>query len=470
VRPLRQSLHRRVAGVLQQQFPEIDENRPEIVALHFEQGGENLSAGEYWRRAGDQALRLAEYVAADQQFERGLGLVPGAAQSPARARLEIELLTGLGTVQFMTKGYAAPEVEQTFARAWEQCDRSGDDVSVKVLYGVWSVYLTRGDREATAKLLPRFRLAAQSEDLVTRLTGHASLGVYAFDRGDFAEAHEHLVSTRQFYGTDAFQSFTRQYGFDGGLYFHAYDMSAVWSLGYPDQADAIRRELQDIAERSRNPFSICIALAYGATLAHNRGEAELALELSDRLIGLAMEQHLYLWLAAATCGRGGALRLLGRVDEAVPTIQQGLAIYRGIGVMSAYSYYLTYLAAAHRDAGQIAEGLAVVDEGLSLCETMVQRFHESELLRIKGDLLALQDDHAGAESHYRRALDLAAKQGARSYELRAAVRLSQEYATQGQRTDALTCVSRTFDWFQEGFQTADLKSAATLRSHVIREG
>ena len=466
-RPTRQSLHRRVARVLRQQFPDVEQHRPEILALHYEQGCENLPAAQYWQRAGDQALKHAAYEAAIQQLERGLELLHAVETSAERTRLEIDLLTTLGTALFLSKGFAATEVERTFALAWDLCEQLGEDIPAMILYGIWSVHLTRGTREATAKLIPRVRrLATRRDDPTASLSGLAMLGAYSFDRGDFLEAREHLASARRFYGTEAFHRFAQQQQFDGGLYCYAYEMSTMWTLGYADTAEEIRKELQDIAERSRNPYFMSIALAYGETLARCRGETHAALERSDRLIALATEQRLYLWVAAASCGRGGALQQQGALDEAITTLQQGLTLYRGIGVMSAYSYYLTYLAAAYRDARQVDEGLAIVDEGLSLCDSLVQRFHEAELVRLKGELLQLRPDERGAEAHFRRSRDIARRQQARAYELRAAVSLSRWLQARQKGDAARQLLGEVYGQFTEGFDTGDVREARALLAEL----
>ena len=203
LRSTRQGLHLQVANVLRQRFPDIDEQRPEILAQHFEQARELATAVDYWHRAGDHALKRAAYTEATQQLERGLALLRTLPESPARDRQEIELLTTLGTVLFSTMGHAAVEVEQTFSRARTLCDRLGEDLSLKVLAGIASVYIARSDREATAALLPRFeRLAARTDDVVASITGHAVLGGTAFWSGDFVAARHHLAIAERFYGTE----------------------------------------------------------------------------------------------------------------------------------------------------------------------------------------------------------------------------------------------------------------------------
>ena len=457
----RQDLHRRVAQVLQRQFPDIEQRRPEIIALHFEQGGENVAAAGYWRCAGDLALRHAAYVEATRQLERGLGLLQqNLPESRERIEAEIELLTSLGTVQLMTKGYGAAEVEQIFARAWERCERLSTDMPPKVLAGIWAVQIMRSNREGIDKLLPRVALLAlRTDDPVSALSGHGALGANAFWRGNFREANEHLAEGRLFYNTPAFERFAQDWGYDGGLDLYGLEMCTLWQLGFPDRAEALRCEMLAIAERSRNPYSLAAALAWGTAVTFDRGAADTTIELSQRLSALASEHHLYPWLAIAACALGGALLQQGDAEGAIPAIQQGLGLYQGLGMLSSYAYYLTYLAAAHLAAHHPDEGLAVVAEGQSLCDTLVAQFHRPELLRLKSELLLLKGETVAAENGLRCALGVARQQEARSYELRAALSLSRLLATQHKPAEARTLLRDVYGWFTEGFDTKDLRDA-----------
>jgi class 3 adenylate cyclase/tetratricopeptide (TPR) repeat protein len=467
VRTTRRGLHLQVANVLRQQFPDVEADRPEILAQHFEQGGELATAVDYWHRAGDRALKRAAYIEATQQLERGRALLGALPESPARDRQEIELLTTLGTVLFSTRGHAAGEVEQTFSRARQLCERLGEDLSLKVLAGIASVYIARSDLEATTALLPRFeRLAARTDDVVASITGHAVLGGAAFWSGDFVAARHHLAVAKRFYGTEAWKRFSRDYGYDGGFFIYPYTMSILWNLGYPDQAEALRKESMAIAEASGNPYSILIALGFAATLTYDLGQPDTTLTIAERLGALSTEQHLYFWSAIGMLARGGALSQQGNSEDAIALITQGLDVCRGVGVFSSYGYYLTYLAAAHARAENVAEGLAVVEEGLSRCQTELTRFHESELHRLKGDLLVLQGEPAAAEASYRRALVVAQHRQAKSPELRAAIGMGRLLQQVGRSDEARAQLAGIYGWFTEGAATKDLRDASRLLAEL----
>jgi predicted ATPase len=93
-----------------------------------------------------------------------------------------------------------------------------------------------------------------------------------------------------------------------------------------------------------------------------------------------------------------------------------------------------------------------------------ERYYESELHRVKGELLMMQDDSnvARPQSCFQRAIEIARKQSAKSLELRATMSLARLLAKYGKRAEAQTMLAEIYDWFTEGFDTADLKDAKLL--------
>jgi predicted ATPase len=116
-------------------------------------------------------------------------------------------------------------------------------------------------------------------------------------------------------------------------------------------------------------------------------------------------------------------------------------------------------------AGRIAEGLAAIEEAINHSENTEERWMIAEMLRIKGELLLLQGGPTAAvtaEDHCRQALDWAARKGALSWELRAAMSLAGLLCDQGRFADAKALLQPVYDRFTEGFDTADLKTAKLL--------
>jgi TOMM system kinase/cyclase fusion protein len=462
MRSARQDLHRRVASVLKQRFPEVEQHRPELLAQHFEGAGDVDAAVDYYHRAGSRAMRRGAYVEAARQLGHGLELLRAQSESPDRRQLELEVLTTLGTVQFSTRGFGSDDVERTFSRARALGEQLGGEVSPKVLTGIMGVYFTRSDRESTAALLPIFEQLAERSDPVAAITGHATLGLAALFEGDLETARERLTVARRYYGTEEFQTFARAWGYDGGMLVYAWQTIALWQLGYPDQAEALRREMMSIAEATKEPYSLLIALSFGTTLTDYRGDDAATLELAARLMQLSSEQRLYAWLASAMVAQGGALLRGGDAEAAIAQIRQGLDLFRAAGVLLSYSWFLPDLAAAYAAAGKVGEGLAIVDEGLSRCERELLRFHEPELWRVKGELELRQGDATAAEASFRRALEIARRRRAKSFELRAAMGLSRLLRQQGRAEEACSSLRGLYRGFTEGFETRDLREARAL--------
>ena len=124
-----------------------------------------------------------------------------------------------------------------------------------------------------------------------------------------------------------------------------------------------------------------------------------------------------------------------------------------------------YTAEGLGKAGQIADALDAIDDAIARAERTEELWQIAELLRVKGELVLLQDaapQAAAAEDYFRQALDWAPRQGALSWELRAATSLARLLRDQGRSADALALIQPVYDRFTEGFGTADLKAAKAL--------
>jgi TOMM system kinase/cyclase fusion protein len=462
-RPTRRRVHSLIASTLRERFREIEQSQPEVLGQHYEKAEQPEAAADYWHRAASRSVRRAAYVEATLQLERGLAILNAQPVSPQRVRREIELLVTQGIFLAQTRGSGVPEVEETLARADSLSRRLGEDLPLQVVNGLMSMHVTRSDRNAVEQLLPQFRrMAEQQEDLLAHTSGHLLLGIEAFWRGDFASARLHVARTYALTDSEPMRQYVRSYGHESTLYAHAYLMLSLWNLGYPDQAQEILREMIERGEAASDPYSILIALGFGVSLPLHRGETEEALAMIDRLTTIATEQKLFFWLAGAMCTRGVAFVQTGAAEAGVALVRQGLDVYRGIGVMASYSYYLSQLVAAHLAAGQLDEGLAVADEGMDLCDRLLARFHRPELFRLRGELLLAKGDVEGAEASMRRSVEAARAQQGRAYELCATMSLARLLDTTGRRAEGHELLAAIYGSFTEGLETRDLREARAL--------
>jgi predicted ATPase len=235
-------------------------------------------------------------------------------------------------------------------------------------------------------------------------------------------------------------------------------------LGYPDQALHGIKEALTLAQELTHPFSQAHALVQAAIFHQFRREAQAVQERAEALVTLSTEQGFPYWLAYGIILRGWALALRGEGAEGIVRMRQGLVAYRGTGAELHRPYFLSMLAEAYGEAGQSEEGLTVLVEALSLVDKTGERHWEAELHRRRGELLLMQQGQnvGEAEECFRKALDIAGRQKAKSLELRAAMSLSHLWQQQGKREEARQMLADIYGWFTEGFETADLKEAKFL--------
>jgi len=252
---------------------------------------------------------------------------------------------------------------------------------------------------------------------------------------------------------------------------HIYAAWTLWYLGYPDQGLARSHETLTLAQQSAHPFSLTLALSCAAVFHQLRREVHAVQEHADSAIHLATEQGFPHWRAQSSLLRGWILAQQGQAQAGIAQIQQGMTTWRATGAEQARPYCLALLAEAYGTIAQPESGLTVLAEALTLAETTGDRWYEAELHRLKGALLLQQnaDNQAEAERCFHHALEIARTQQAKSLELRAGMSLSRLWQQQGKRQEAYDLLAPVYNWFTEGFDTADLKDAKALLDELAEE-
>jgi tetratricopeptide (TPR) repeat protein len=118
------------------------------------------------------------------------------------------------------------------------------------------------------------------------------------------------------------------------------------------------------------------------------------------------------------------------------------------------------LAAAQERAGAIADALETLEQALQL--NPAEMFYRPEIFRLRGELRLKQGQTESAEADFREAIALAQKMGAKAWELRTTMSLARQLRETGRPEEARTALAKIYNWFTEGFDTADLKDAKAL--------
>jgi predicted ATPase len=468
----RQQYHQSIAQVLEAQFPETTEGQPELLAHHYTEAGLNSQAVHYWHHAGQQASERSAHLEAMTHLQQGLQLLQTLPETLERTQQEVDMLIALGASLRATKGAAAPEVEQTFLRGQHLCALlEAPHQLFPVLRGLWNYYLVRAELQTAHKLGEQLlSLAQQVQDAAMRVAAHRALGVTLLHLGSVAAAHTHFTQ-----GIALDDQQHRVYAFvhgdDAGVACRSFDAWALWYLGYPDQGWARNQEEVTLAQQMAHPFSLALSLSLSVIFYAFHREVRLTQERAEAAISLATEQRFSYWLAFGFIIRGWALAQQGQAQEGLVQIEQGLSAFRATGAEILRPSFLALLAEAYGTIGKSEAGLTALTQALTLADTTGERWYGPELYRLKGVLLLQQasDHQAEAEHCFHTAISIARTQQAKSFELRAATSLARLWQQQGKRQEAYDLLAPVYNWFTEGFDTADLQDAQALLDELAGE-
>jgi predicted ATPase len=479
--------HQQIARVLEERFPDIKANQPELLAHHYTEANLIEQAIPYWQQAGQKAIERSASVEAISHLTRGLELLKTFPETQERAQQELMLQLTLGVPLQAAKGISTPEVERVYSRARELCRQIGETSQLfPALWGLWAFYLVRAEHEKAHELGEQLLTVAQSaRDSAFLLQAHYALGVTLVNLGKFTLAREHFEQSLVLYDLQQhrFQAF--RYGaFDPKAAALSFLALVLWVLGYPDQALQRSQEALVFAHDLSHPSSLAQALIWTAWFHLYRWEGQIAQDRAEAAIALSTDQGFPQWLAMAIVFRGKALAEQGQEEAGIAQICQGLATQQAIGMGVTRPYYLALLAEAYGQTGQGEEGLAALTEALTRVDKTGERQAEAEIYRLKGELALQQSREQGtgkrgqqnetdprpltpdpqgeAEACFLKAIAIAQKQQAKSWELRASTSLARLWQRQGKQAEAQQLLAPVYNWFTEGFDTKDLQEAKAL--------
>jgi predicted ATPase len=268
LRSTRQGYHQRIAEALTERFPETAEMQPELLAHHFMESGLNEQAVGYLQKAGERAVERSANVEAIAHHTKGLALLETLPDTSERLQREVDMLIALGASLIATKGFAAPEVGQTYTRARQLCAHLEDPQQLfSVLRGLCAYYIMRAELQTAHALGEQLlTLAQQAHDPALLLAAHGVLGATLSFLGVLTSARTHLTQGLTLYDPQAHRPYALRYGQDTGVVCHIRAAWTLWLLGYPEQGRARNSEALTLAQQIAHPISLGFALVQAAVL------------------------------------------------------------------------------------------------------------------------------------------------------------------------------------------------------------
>jgi predicted ATPase len=475
--PLR-ALHAHIAETLENQFADIAENQPELLARHSTEAGLIEKAAGLWGKAGQRSLDRSALVEAAEQLTRALGQIASLPSTRALRREQIKLQVALITPLIHVNGYAAPETRAAAEQARlliEQAnafDESPEDplLLFSALYGFWVANYVAFDGDVVRKLSAEFMaLAEKQRAIVPLLIGHRLMGISSTWTGDIVEGRRHLDEVVTLYDPAEHRRFATRFGHDAGVAGLIYRAFALWFLGYPKAALEDARNAVNNAREIGQAATLMYALSNATWSQIYCGNYGAAAELVQELLPLAQEKGAAYWTAFATINQGCIWALTGGVSNAIGMLTSGIVAWRSTGANLWLPFFLSRLAHAYAQAGQFEEAWRGIDEAINAVEATKEKWCEADILRIAGDiaLMSPEQDAVKAERYFEHALAVAREQHAKSWELRVAMSMARLWNGQGRRHEARDLIAPVYGWFTEGLETLDLREAKALLEELV---
>jgi predicted ATPase/DNA-binding winged helix-turn-helix (wHTH) protein len=459
-------LHRRIGAREEAGYGAQVSERAAALAMHFERGQDYQRAVHYLHQAAGNAAQRHAPHEVTTLLTKGVELLTTLPETRERVQREVEMLIALGAALLVTKGYAAPEVAQTYTRAQQLCQHLDDaHQQFSTLRGLWNNYHVRAELQTAHALGEQLlTLAQQVHETALLMTAHRALGNTLFMQGAVAAAHTHFAQALALYDAHPHRAAPSLLVEDVGVICLCRTSWTLWYLGYPDQALARSQESVTLAHQLAHPLSLSFAWGEAAVLHQFRREGQAAQAHAAAALQLATEQGFPHWRAYGAILHGWVLAYQGEAKAGIAQLQEGMLARLATGAVLARPYFLSLLVEAHAATGQPEAGLTALTEAFTLVETSGERWYMPELYRLKGTLLLQQSlyHHGEAEVCFQQAIGIAQSQQAKSLELRAATSLARLWQQQGKPTKACELLAPIYGWFTEGFDTADLQEAKAL--------
>jgi DNA-binding winged helix-turn-helix (wHTH) protein/predicted ATPase len=480
----RAKLHQAIGEWMEATYADRMSHVAAELAMHFEQAHDYWRAAHYLQQAAENAIvRCANHEAVALSL-RGIELLRKLARSSERDRRELKLQITLGIAQIAVHGYATPAVGQTFQYARELCRQFGDVPELfPVLWGLWVYSVVREDLPMALKNAEELLLhSARLQNAELLALAHWTKEATLVNLGDFNGAREHFEKVLEFFDPRA--TFAAQrYWHDPGVAGRCFGAWALCCLGYPDLALQRIDEALARAREIRHPHVTSIGLFFAAFVHQLRREPERARSYAEELVSLACKEGLAQWIAFGKIVYGWSLAKTGELAKGLAALREGLAACEASNTAISRPHFLSMLAEAQVDAGEISDALATLGHALKVSQAASDRYYESELYRFKGELLLqgwrtrprakkqiAAETLSEAEGCFNHAIEIAQSQQSKWFELRAALSLCRLRHEQGKLANCLDLLSPVYDWFTEGFDTPDLVAASEfLRSSTQQE-
>jgi class 3 adenylate cyclase/predicted ATPase len=462
----RQALHRRAAEVLRDQ-PERAAGEPEVIAHHFTEAGLDDQAIEWWGRAGDQALRRSAFQEAIAHLGKAIAM---ADKTAGESRQRRPLHVAYGNALIAARGYGARETTEAFARAREVALGHKDtNERLAADYGLWAGSYVRGELSAMRAHAETFLADVETRpDSPEAGVARRIIGVTHWFAGEYVEARETLDHALALFQPGRDDDLAFRFGHDEGVAAMLYLALTLWPLGDIGRAVSLVGDAEARIADLAHVVTRALGRSYAATFALLRRDMSRAAMNGVELAELTRDHDLPFWRAFGVFFEGLASAQGGAAGVGLEDMRRGVELRREQNVLIFDGLLKIALAEAEARAGDVDRAVAVLDEAVATSDRTGHRTFDAELHRLRGEMLLQRNpsNPGPVEEAFETAIAVAHKQGARSFELRAALSLAKLYQSTARPLDAHAVLASALEGFSPTPEMPEIAEAMLLSARL----
>ena len=463
LRSRRQNLHTSIALILEKRFADVVKATPEVLAQQFELAGESERAIAYWRQAGERDLRRFAMKESVAHYSNALRLVLALPETPQRDALELDIRLGLALVLQISHGPALQEAAAHYQKALALSQALPGHGRERFLasWGLWFNAVMRGaGTEGAERADQLVTIARELDDASLLMEAYHARVPMLLKKPDFVQLSEAAQEVIRLYDRERHRDHAYYFGgHDARMCARSFYALGLWGGGLVDQAQAMSWLAVDDARQLGHAFSLAHALQRaGMTMMLLKNENGCR-AVADELYPLA-ERNKFPWqLADAKFFRGWLAVREGDCKSGI----EPMAHSASLPFFAPFrAFYLIQIVEAEFRAGQFERAMTTLDRTVREVETEANHFCESEIYRLRGEVLLAQGRAEDGEAAFREAIAYAVRQSCRPLELRAATSLARLLRDRSRRSEAHAALAPVYGAFTEGFGFADLQAAKEL--------
>ena len=458
--------HRQIAAALEPSNRDAA-TQAELLAYHHQEGGNAAAALRCWQAAGDQASARLAVREAVTDYQAAVALLEGVRTLEPCDEFELGLRMRLGNAVVQTEGFTSPCAIESYARARDlagSLDRL--DEHLEACGGIAAGLSAVGRFGEAIALLEQFAPAELARlKPMARVNRLFRMGHPRMLLGELAQAGDDLTEARRELGNMKPEEWRPLGGADPLVAILMHLNQNLTLQGLLSSADACTREALDIAERHQHSNSLVRALNQTGFVSNLKGDWSDAIQRFTQTLEMAQRHDLKPHVAQAKLGLGRALLASGRVDDGTRLLREGYSEWTTYGGRFFGATFAASNAEVLLDTGSRNEATEFMLAGEKMQQETEEKIQLARFMSLRGRLAELDGDRAGAETAYRGAIEIAERQGARLYSLRAATLLARLCQSQGRVGEADAALRPLYTRFTEGFDYPDL-----VRARAVLEG